>query len=165
MASLTAVRILCSIAVTNNLPLMHSDIPQAFIQSMLDSDSSWMTLPKGVSLLDTKGNPHTLVKLMKALYGLKQSPQLWSKTLGNFFRDEGKLTHYAAGEIRSYTLYFPMHRTLCSPVDGPRFVFPVLGLDEWFSSSDLQVSVNLAWALPGFPIGQCAGQTHTLVHV
>ena len=144
---------------------MHSDIPQAFIQSMLDSDSSWMTLPKGVSLLDTKGNPHTLVKLMKALYGLKQSPQLWSKTLGNFFRDEGKLTHYAAGEIRSYTLYFPMHRTLCSPVDGPRFVFPVLGLDEWFSSSDLQVSVNLAWALPGFPIGQCAGQTHTLVHV
>ena len=112
MASLTAVRILCSIAVTNNLPLMHSDIPQAFIQSMLDSDSSWMTLPKGVSLLDTKGNPHTLVKLMKALYGLKQSPQLWSKTLGNFFRDEGKLTHYAAGEIRSYTLYFPMHRTI-----------------------------------------------------
>ena len=75
--------------------------------------------------------------------------------------------HYATGEIRSYTLYFPMHRTLCSPVDGPRFkfVFPVLGLDEWFSSSDLQVSVNLAWALPGFPIGQCAGQTHTLVHV
>ena len=56
MASLTAVRILCSIAVTNNLPLMHSDIPQAFIQSMLDSDSSWMTLPKGVSLLDTEGN-------------------------------------------------------------------------------------------------------------
>ena len=26
--------------------------------------------------------------------------------------------HYATGEIRSYTLYFPMHRTLCSPVDG-----------------------------------------------
>ena len=38
--------------------------------------------------------------------------------------------HYAAGEIRSYTLYFPMHRTLCSPVDGPRFAFPVLGLDK-----------------------------------
>ena len=95
---------------------MHSDIPQAFIQSMLDSDSSWMTLPKGVSLLDTKGNPHTLVKLMKALYGLKQSPQLWSKTLGNFFRDEGKLTHYAAGEIRSYTLYFPMHRIPTVPI-------------------------------------------------
>ena len=106
MASLTAVRILCSIAVTNNLPLMHSDIPQAFIQSMLDSDSSWMTLPKGVSLLDTKGNPHTLVKLMKALYGLKQSPQLWSKTLGNFFRDEGKLTHYGCrGNPELHTLF------------------------------------------------------------
>ena len=38
-----------------NLPIMHSDIPQAFIQSTLDSDSSWMTLPKGVYLEDTDG--------------------------------------------------------------------------------------------------------------
>ena len=49
---------------------------------------------------------------------------------------------------------------LCSPVDGPRFVFPVLGLDEWFSSSDLQVSVNLAWAFQASPSGNAQGR-HT----
>jgi hypothetical protein len=117
MASLTAVRILCSIAVTNNLPLMHSDIPQAFIQSMLDSDSSWMTLPKGVSLLDTEGNSHTLVKLMKALYGLKQSPQLWSKTLGNFFRDEGKLTQAKAETCLYYKNVKGKYLIVLSEVD------------------------------------------------
>ena len=56
MASLTAVRALCSIGVTLNLPLRHSDIPQAFIQSKLDSDESWMKLPRGVELVDRNGN-------------------------------------------------------------------------------------------------------------
>mmetsp|Transcript_30347 Transcript_30347/g.93930 ORF Transcript_30347/g.93930 Transcript_30347/m.93930 type:complete len:240 (+) Transcript_30347:2104-2823(+) len=50
MASLTAVRIMCSLALTMGLDIMHSDIPQAFIQSMLNSDNSYMSLPRGLSL-------------------------------------------------------------------------------------------------------------------
>ena len=70
------------------LPIKHSDIPQAFIQSDLDSKQSYMDLPKGISLRDTDGKLHTTVKLKRALYGLKQSPQLWSKALNKFFIQE-----------------------------------------------------------------------------
>ena len=41
------------------LPIKHSDIPQAFIQSDLDSQQSYMDLPKGISLRDTDGKLHT----------------------------------------------------------------------------------------------------------
>mmetsp|Transcript_3964 Transcript_3964/g.11702 ORF Transcript_3964/g.11702 Transcript_3964/m.11702 type:complete len:96 (+) Transcript_3964:130-417(+) len=92
MASLTAVRMLCSLAVAHKLQLRHGDIPSAFIQSALDSDNSWMKLPVGVQMLDDKGNPHSYVKLKRALYGLKQAPQLWNKTLTKFFVHDEKFT-------------------------------------------------------------------------
>ena len=85
MASLTAVRIMCSLALTMNYSIMHSDIPQAFIQSKLDSDHSWMSLPRGISLRDKTGKGHKIVKLRRALYGLRQSPQLWNKALTKYF--------------------------------------------------------------------------------
>ena len=72
MASLTSVRALVSLAVSKGLPLKHSDIPQAFIQSDLDSQESYMRLPKGISLLEEGGTSHEIVRLVKALYGLKQ---------------------------------------------------------------------------------------------
>ena len=42
-----------------SFPIKHSDIPQAFIQSDLDSKQSYMDLPKGISLRDTDGKLHT----------------------------------------------------------------------------------------------------------
>ena len=42
-----------------SFPIKHSDIPQAFIQSDLDSQQSYMDLPKGISLRDTDGKLHT----------------------------------------------------------------------------------------------------------
>ena len=54
-----------------SFPIKHSDIPQAFIQSDLDSKQSYMDLPKGIRLRDTDGKLHTTVKLKRALYGLK----------------------------------------------------------------------------------------------
>mmetsp|Transcript_31437 Transcript_31437/g.97267 ORF Transcript_31437/g.97267 Transcript_31437/m.97267 type:complete len:509 (+) Transcript_31437:5276-6802(+) len=91
MASLTAVRIMCSLALTMNYSIMHSDIPQAFIQSKLDSDHSWMSLPRGISLRDKTGKGHRIVKLRRALYGLRQSPQLWNKALTEYFTQTCKL--------------------------------------------------------------------------
>ena len=63
MASMTAVRLLCSFAVANGLELKHSDIPSAFIQSDLDSDSSWMKLPAGVSMFDEKSHETILCQV------------------------------------------------------------------------------------------------------
>ena len=74
MASLTAVRILCSLGLSMGYDIMHSEIPQAFIQSDLDSDYSFMKLPKGISIRDKSGRAHNIVKLGKALYRLRQSP-------------------------------------------------------------------------------------------
>jgi len=87
MASLTSVRALISLAVSQGLPLKHSDIPQAFIQSDLDSQESYMRLPPGISL-EKAGTSHEIVRLVKALYGLKQSPQLWAKELSRFMKNE-----------------------------------------------------------------------------
>ena len=75
MASLTAVGVMASLAVTAGTDLRHSDIPTAFIQSNLDSQI--LKLPP----VQEDGKHYTAVRLMRALYGLKQSPQLWNKLL------------------------------------------------------------------------------------
>ena len=69
MASLTAVRVMASLAVSAGTDLRHSDIPNAFIQSELDSDKSWMRLPRGVSIHLEDGKKYTVVKLnVQCLY-------------------------------------------------------------------------------------------------
>ena len=96
MASLTAVRMLMATAVQLGLPLIHMDVPQAFIQAMVDADI-YVKLPKGISILtlDEAGKRVPLedagkaLKLIKALYGLKQAPQLWNKELTNYLSQLG----------------------------------------------------------------------------
>jgi hypothetical protein len=88
MASLTTARALMAIAVNMRLPVLHSDIPQAFIKSLIDTDI-WLKLPNGVKFLDGKGNAHQIVKLVRSLYGLRQSPQLFNKELNRFMHSEG----------------------------------------------------------------------------
>ena len=85
MASLTTARALMAIAVRMHLPVMHSDIPQAFIKSIIDTDI-WLKLPPGVKFMDGKGRSHQIVKLVRSLYGLKQSPQLFNKELNRFMK-------------------------------------------------------------------------------
>ena len=88
MASLTTARALMAIAVNMRLPVLHSDIPQAFIKSLIDTDI-WLKLPNGVKFRDGKGNAHQIVKLVRSLYGLRQSPQLFNKELNRFMHTEG----------------------------------------------------------------------------
>ena len=80
MASIVAVRLLMSVAVHHGWKLIHSDIPQAFCQSPIDTEIT-VKLPKGITV---KGQSSSKVlRLLRALYGLKQSPQLWNKHLNH----------------------------------------------------------------------------------
>ena len=78
MASFVNVRLVISLAVTNGWPLMHADVPQAFLRSSMDTDV-YVELAKGIGLIDKVSKlPHDtdgqVLKLRRALYGLKQSP-------------------------------------------------------------------------------------------
>jgi hypothetical protein len=83
MASMSTARALMAIAVHHNLPIMHSDIPQAFIKSLIDTDI-WLRLPPGVQFVDQQGQFHHIAKLVRSLYGLRQSPLLFNKELVRF---------------------------------------------------------------------------------
>ena len=59
---MTTVRIIFAIAVHLGLPIIHSDIPQAFIQSKIDADI-WIELPYGVEYKDpTTGETTRVLK-------------------------------------------------------------------------------------------------------
>ena len=88
MASLTTARSLMAIAVHYGLSIYHSDIPQAFIQAMLENDV-WLRLPPGVKLIDDNGNVHAIVKLVRSLYGLRAAPQHFNKVLVAFMQRQG----------------------------------------------------------------------------
>ena len=92
MASFVNVRLVVSLAVTNGWPLMHADVPQAFLRSSMDTDV-YVYLVKGIGLIDKvlklpHDNDGQVLRLRRALYGLKQSPQLWNKEMNTFVVDE-----------------------------------------------------------------------------
>ena len=75
----------------------HSDVPQAFIQSMMDTNV-FVELPKGITvkqLIGERGKPRRgkansrALRLVRSLYGLKQAGQLWNKELNNFLTELG----------------------------------------------------------------------------
>ena len=90
MASLTSVRAIISMAVNKGYDIWHCDIPAAFIQSDIDSDT-FLELPKYMGVR-YQGKISRVVKLRRALYGLKQSPQLWNKAITAFFCDKCGMT-------------------------------------------------------------------------
>ena len=57
MTSLTAIRLIFSIAVHYNTCILHADVPSAFCQSELDTGRfCGFPSPKGVSLVDDEGS-------------------------------------------------------------------------------------------------------------
>ena len=80
MASIVAVRLLMSVAVHHGWNIIHSDIPQAFCQSPIDTEIC-IKLPKGITVRGQSDSK--VLRLLRALYGLKQSPQLWNKHLNH----------------------------------------------------------------------------------
>lgn len=89
-SSLTTSRTLMALAVHHNLPIHHSDIAQAFIQTKLDRPI-FISFPKGVdirsdllnSIQDKFPDSKLGIRLLRSLYGLKQAPMLWNKLLNS----------------------------------------------------------------------------------
>ncbi|KAJ9552510.1 hypothetical protein OSB04_016555 [Centaurea solstitialis] len=73
----TTIRLVLSIAVTNNWPLRQVDVNNAFLNGDL-SETVYMDQPQGFVASDRSTY---VCKLKKALYGLKQAPRAWFQTL------------------------------------------------------------------------------------
>ena len=89
MGTLTTVRAILAIAVAMDLDVWHVDIPQAFVQSKIDTPI-YLQLPNGITVDARYADgryDNRVVKLLRALYGLKQSPQLWNKELNRILTE------------------------------------------------------------------------------
>ena len=73
VAKLNTVRVLLSIAVNRDWPLLQFDVKNAFLNGEL-IEEVYMDIPPGFESNLTKGK---VCKLQKSLYGLKQSPRAW----------------------------------------------------------------------------------------
>lgn len=82
MASLTAIRFMCALAVHFGLPIYAADIPNAFIRSEIDSHIT-ISLPAGVKFETKDGSTdgRYIVRILRSLYGLKNAPALFNKQL------------------------------------------------------------------------------------
>jgi hypothetical protein len=75
----TTIRLLLSLAVTNNWSLRQIDIQNAFLHGILEEDV-YMKQPPG---FEDSSHPEYICKLDKALYGLKQAPRAWFARLSS----------------------------------------------------------------------------------
>ena len=67
------VRLILSLAVSQNCPLPQLDVKNAFLHGIL-KEEVYMAQPQGY--IDSS-HPHSVCKLHKSIYGLKQAPRAW----------------------------------------------------------------------------------------
>jgi len=65
----------------------HLDVVTAFLNSEIDDDNIYMTLPEGWP--EGLNARKIIVRLRKALYGLKQAPRLWHDDINAFLLSLG----------------------------------------------------------------------------
>lgn len=80
VAKFTTLRILLSIAASENLSIHQMDVSSAFLQGDLKEDV-YVCQPVGYEVRDKE---HMVYKLNKSLYGLKQAPFQWNQTIHQF---------------------------------------------------------------------------------
>jgi hypothetical protein len=78
----TNLRIILSMAASNNLHLHTFDVKTAFLNGTIEEDI-FLQMPEGFDDQDK------VCKLNKALYGLRQAPQRWYKRFSTFLRGLG----------------------------------------------------------------------------
>ncbi|GAB1609461.1 hypothetical protein Ahia01_001231700 [Argonauta hians] len=81
-ARMSTIRIMCQIAVQNNLDIHQMDVKAAYLNAPIHHDI-YVEPPKGFILPNDKENKLAW-KLKKSLYGLKQSGRNWNHTLDEF---------------------------------------------------------------------------------
>jgi hypothetical protein len=72
-----SLRVMLSLAASNDMELYQLDVPQAFTQAELD-EVVYMEMPTGFAL------PGMVCLLLRSLYGLKQSPRNWYRLISVF---------------------------------------------------------------------------------
>ncbi|GKA46102.1 retrotransposon protein, putative, ty1-copia subclass [Tanacetum coccineum] len=85
VVKLTTIRVVLSLAVTNDCPLRQLNIQNAFFHGNL-KDQVYMKLPPG--FIDPQ-RPNHVCLLHKSLYGLKQAPRAWFERLSKALFDLG----------------------------------------------------------------------------
>ena len=81
-ARVTSIRMLCQMAVQENLEISQLDVKSAYLNANIDVDI-FMEQPEGFEVYDGNGSKFVL-KLNKSLYGLKQAGRMWNKLLHDF---------------------------------------------------------------------------------
>ena len=110
-----SVRCLLSLAASLDMEIHHMDIKTAFLNSILDSETSppvFMTQPPGFA---QPGAESLVCKLRKTIYGLRQSPKLWNSTLHTFLVSQG-----FTRSVCDFGVYFRR-----SPSHGPHEIIAV----------------------------------------
>ena len=110
VAKLNTVRVLLSLAINRDWPLLQFDVKNAFLHGDL-AEEVYMDPPPGIA----KYSDATMVcKLKKALYGLKQSPRAWfgrfTKSMKNFGYKQSNSDHtlflkHRKGKITALIIY------------------------------------------------------------
>ena len=79
------IRLVLSLAVSNNWSLRQLDVKNAFLHGLLEEEV-FMRQPPGY---ESKDKPDYICKLDKALYGLKQAPRAWYSRLSAKLQQHG----------------------------------------------------------------------------
>ncbi|XP_075498838.1 uncharacterized protein LOC142537165 [Primulina tabacum] len=85
VAKINSIRILLSLAVNLDWPLLQLDVKNAFLNGELEEEV-YMDLPPGFNTNHNQGNS---CRLKKSLYGLKQSPRAWFGRFMKFVQRQG----------------------------------------------------------------------------
>lgn len=89
VAKLTTIRVLLTIAATENMVLTQFDVCTAFLYGELEEEI-FMRQPEGY-----EDGTNRVCRLKKSLYGLKQAPRCWNKKFGHFISTQGfKVSEY-----------------------------------------------------------------------
>ncbi|KAL2900721.1 Retrovirus-related Pol polyprotein from transposon TNT 1-94 [Bienertia sinuspersici] len=99
VAKLSTVRVIVSLATTNQWPIKQLDINNAFLHGYLEEEV-YMKPPQGY----TKAKPGEVCRLKRSLYGLRQASRQWNKQLTKYL--------IGLGFVQSYQDYSLFTRTL-----------------------------------------------------
>lgn len=104
------IRLVLSLAVSNNWSICQLDIQNVFLHGVLEEDV-FMRQPPG---FEDRQLPHYVCKLDKSLYGLKQAPRAWYSRLSTKLQQLGfhaskadtSLFFFRQGDVTIYFLVY-----------------------------------------------------------
>jgi hypothetical protein len=110
----STIRIVISLATTNNWHIHQYDVKTAFLNGKISEDV-YMHIPEGFRNPKNEGH---VCKMQKALYGLRQAPRAWYTWIDSYLRSDLNLTRSCADS----NMYFS--------VNNDKYVILLLYVDD-----------------------------------